>query len=222
MADRKQQLAPSASESAEITRCLATSPISLRWTTTMTTSRAGKWNHIRPGLVTGKNLASWNSQVRWPWGERDNAATTQPTPPLDRPLRAMPLPQTAAHPSQTPPGRRSKASATSAPRWSPSSCFDLRSALAFGDPKAPSLEYDFTEKSNSAATPPDALITFLPTFRIAPSGMKTPWRRHRDRQPSRQRSTKFPALPARRMNVVPCAAMPSSRTPSLSMCLSRT
>ena len=32
----------------------------------------GKWNRMMPGLVTGKNLMAWSSQVRWPWGESTN------------------------------------------------------------------------------------------------------------------------------------------------------
>ncbi|HXT10321.1 MAG TPA: glycosyl hydrolase 115 family protein, partial [Candidatus Angelobacter sp.] len=33
----------------------------------------GKWNLMMPGLVTGRYLRSWSSQVRWPWGERTAA-----------------------------------------------------------------------------------------------------------------------------------------------------
>jgi len=34
---------------------------------------AGKWNHMMSGLVTGKDLNRWSSQVRWPWGESASA-----------------------------------------------------------------------------------------------------------------------------------------------------
>jgi hypothetical protein len=42
----------------------------------------GKWNRMMPGLVTGKNLTAWNSQVRWPWGEPQ--ATNNPAVELHK------------------------------------------------------------------------------------------------------------------------------------------
>ncbi|HZI31327.1 MAG TPA: glycosyl hydrolase 115 family protein, partial [Candidatus Binatia bacterium] len=41
----------------------------------------GKWDRIMPGLVTGRNLMAWNSQVRWPWGEKKSATEKKMDPP---------------------------------------------------------------------------------------------------------------------------------------------
>jgi hypothetical protein len=37
----------------------------------------GKWKYMMPGMVTGKNLLAWNSQVAWPWGETRQPDTTK-------------------------------------------------------------------------------------------------------------------------------------------------
>lgn len=124
----------------------------------------GKWNHMMPGLVTGRNLMAWNSQVRWPWGEKTPA--TKPAlsnqPPAGQTWRDA---ATADHQS-----------AAGAARWSviqglglsgramalePAS---LDSSWKENDASAPTLEYDFTSQGGDG----EAFIDFLPTFRIYP------------------------------------------------------
>jgi hypothetical protein len=126
----------------------------------------GKWNHMMPGLVTGKDLTAWSSQVRWPWGEK-----------------------AAKYPAMTnepPSGQNWRDAATAnndssegAARWTaveglgPSGCAlallpaNLENSWKQDDKSAPSLEYNFQSKDGDA----EAFIDFLPTFRICP-GMK--------------------------------------------------
>jgi hypothetical protein len=120
---------------------------------------------MMPGLTTGKTIAAWGSQVRWPWGEK--TATTKPI----------------ANPDET---RRWRDAATADrckakgdARWvsiiglgaSTKAVALLPTTLetAF-DPDAvdaPSMEFDFDTKAGDA----EALVDFLPTFRLVP-GMK--------------------------------------------------
>jgi hypothetical protein len=127
----------------------------------------GKWNHIMPGLVTGKNLMAWNSQVRWPWDERKatKKATPQDQPPKDQGWR-----DAATADRQT---------ADGSVRWSvieglgPSGrAMALEPASPDSswhddDTNAPALEFDFSCQSGDAA----AFVEFLPTFRLYP-GLK--------------------------------------------------
>ncbi|MGN6369434.1 MAG: glycosyl hydrolase 115 family protein [Phycisphaerae bacterium] len=125
---------------------------------------SGKWNHMMPGLETNKPLNKWSSQVRWPWGEKPDAK--KPSPAADRPWRdaatadAITPDSDAAWTAIAGLGHSGKAlallPASLIASWQP------------GDPHAPWLQYNFTTSDNS---PPDALITFLPTFRTYP-GMK--------------------------------------------------
>ncbi|HEV2691612.1 MAG TPA: glycosyl hydrolase 115 family protein [Verrucomicrobiae bacterium] len=127
----------------------------------------GKWNHMMPGLVTGKYPGAWNSEVRWPWGERTTADTNEPAtePAADRSWRdaATPDRQTAsgsAHWSAIEGlGPRGRALVLE-----PAS---LDSSWGENDAKAPTAEFDFTSKGGDA----EVLVNFLPTFRIYP-GMK--------------------------------------------------
>ena len=130
MADRKQQLAPSASESAEITRLR--DDLQSQVDNFNDDSASGGKMEIHPcrSLVTGKDLGSPGGSQTFD-GPKEGAKGTTPLRPAPtyRPSigpGAMPLPQTAARPYKTPPGRRSKASATR-PTLSPSS--PLRSTL---------------------------------------------------------------------------------------------
>lgn len=125
----------------------------------------GKWNHMMPGLVTGKNLKQWNSQVRWPLGETNSPA------------------KTARFPIQTPAVQNwrdaamfNRSSADGVAKWTiveglgdsgravalqPTS---LASSWREDDSSAPLLEYNFESK----ATNIEAFVDFLPTFRIYP------------------------------------------------------
>ena len=54
-----------------------------------------KWNRMMPGLDTAKDLTAWNSQVRWPWGEKSaeksyKSAGVEPplAPPVEQGWRA--------------------------------------------------------------------------------------------------------------------------------------
>ena len=114
------------------------------------------------GLVTGKNLNAWNSQVRWPWGEQ-KPATAQKTDGKIWRDAATADRQTAAGSARWsvveglgPSGR--------AMALEPAS---LVSSWNENDTNAPALEFDFTGQGGDAET----LINFLPTFRIYP-GMK--------------------------------------------------
>ena len=127
----------------------------------------GKWNHMMPGLVTGKDLAKWSSQVRWPWGE------TAPTKiPID---------------TDAPPSRQGWRNAASADRQTSQGTAQWQMVEGLGpsghamvllpasldmswkenNTNAPALEYDFLVKPGH----PVACLDFLPTFRICP-GMK--------------------------------------------------
>jgi hypothetical protein len=125
----------------------------------------GKWNRMMPGLVTGKDLTKWSSQVRWPWGEPVSAKLVINT---NEPAGKWRDAATADR-------KTAKGSA----RWSvveglgpsghavalqPAS---LDSAWKETDKNAPALRFDFTAPGGDIA----ACIDFLPSFRIYP-GMK--------------------------------------------------
>ena len=129
---------------------------------------SGKWKNMMPGAVTHKDLTRWNSQVRWPWGEKQQSANTKPA-----------VRNTSA---------RTWRNADSADRRTVSgiskwTCVDglgsTGKALALKpagieyswdlrDTDAPALEYDFMTTNN---VPSKVLVDFIPTFRIYP-GMK--------------------------------------------------
>lgn len=128
----------------------------------------GKWNHIMPGLTTGKNLMAWNSQVRWPWGEGASANKSKArsaAQPINRRWRDA---ATADHRTSSGAARweviEGLGTTGRAMALEPA---NLVSSWNDGDTNAPSLEYDFTSKGGDA----DALLEFLPAFRIYP-GMK--------------------------------------------------
>jgi hypothetical protein len=125
----------------------------------------GKWNRMMPGLVTARNLTGWNSQVRWPWGEPTNrpALSPAPSPNLswrDAATADRRTENSSAHWSTVEGLGPSGAAVTLLPA-------DLTSAQKEDDTHAPTLEFDFT----SAGGDTEALVDFLPTFRLVP-GMK--------------------------------------------------
>jgi hypothetical protein len=125
----------------------------------------GKWNRMMPGLVTGRNLAAWNSQVRWPWGEPTNRPASRPAPAPDLNWR-----DAAKADRRT---ENSSAHWTAIEGLGPSGeavallPADLTAAQKEDDAQAPALEFDF----NSTGGDAEALVDFLPTFRLVP-GMK--------------------------------------------------
>jgi hypothetical protein len=130
----------------------------------------GKWNRVMPGLVTGRNLMSWSSQVRWPWGETTSAAerrnpASQAEPPAFQRWHDA---ATADRQTSSGPARwavvEGVGSSGQALALEPAS---LDSSWNENDAKAPGLEFDFQCKGGDA----EALVDFLPTFRIYP-GMK--------------------------------------------------
>lgn len=130
-----------------------------------TTLAGGKWNHIMPGLETGKDLTKWSSQVRWPWGEKAQkpGATSTPThAEADRSWRdaADADRKSAAGDASwvVVPGLGQTGRAVS---LQPAG---LSSLWPVGDQNAPGLEFNFTARGGDA----EALIDFLPTFRLCP------------------------------------------------------
>lgn len=121
----------------------------------------GKWKHMMPGLVTARTLTAWNSQVRWPWGERQGnppARNTQP-PRTWRDAASADRQSPAAHARWT-----AIAGLGHSGRALALKPAGLSSAWQAGDQAAPSLEFEFEAPGGDA----EALIDFLPTFRIAP------------------------------------------------------
>jgi len=127
-----------------------------------------KWKGMMPGLVTGKDLTAWNSQVRWPWGEKSTPAAPPRTavqPPAGDSWRAA-----AAADRRSLPGSASwrvidgLGSTGRAMAVLPAG---LQSSWRDGRGDAPYLEFDFRTKGGNA----EALVDFVPTFRIYP-GMK--------------------------------------------------
>jgi hypothetical protein len=129
----------------------------------------GKWNYIMPGLVTGRNLSAWNSQVQWPWGEQPAATAKNPNS-LNQPPAGQGWRDAALADRQTSSGAARWAvieglgSSGRAVALEPSS---LDSSWNETDTNAPTLEFDFTCQGGDA----EALVDFLPTFRLY-SGMK--------------------------------------------------
>jgi hypothetical protein len=161
MADRRAQLGkdPAAAE-AEITRLRGELESSVQQFNTQLAG--GKWNHIMSGLVTGKYLTRWSSQVRWPWGETALAIT--------KPETARPWRDAASADRRTSQGGAAWTTVPGVGQTARAVVLTpagLSSSWKEGDPAAPALEFDFTAGNGSH----EAEIAFLPTFRIYP-GMK--------------------------------------------------
>lgn len=126
----------------------------------------GKWNRMMPGLETGKFLTAWSSQVRWPWGEKKTETNSFKTSP-------------ASSRDQWRDASSARKFSSGAANWQaveglgPSGRAmallpaTLQSSWLETDTNSPGLEFDFHAKGGDA----EALIDFLPTFRIYP-GMK--------------------------------------------------
>jgi hypothetical protein len=122
----------------------------------------GKWKGIMPGLVTGKNLMSWSSQVRWPWGEKTSA--TQPMKvAVDHEWRDAATGKVDHVRGKTAnwvevPGLGCTGHAMA---LLPAT---LQNSWTEKPADAPSLDFDFTARSAGD----EAIIDFLPTLRIYP------------------------------------------------------
>jgi hypothetical protein len=122
----------------------------------------GKWNRMMPGLVTGKILTAWSSQVRWPWGESTNSRPVVASQIAEQNWRDASKWDRVSNPGQS--------------RWSaveglgPSGNavallpVDLKASWAETNSEAPMLEYRFHSKAGDA----EAWIDFLPAFRLYP------------------------------------------------------
>ena len=130
----------------------------------------GKWNLMMPGLVTGRNLMAWNSQVRWPWGERPSRGAGRNIVSSDQPPTGQTWRDGATADRQTSSGSA---------RWAvveglgPSGRAmtllpaGLDASWNANDTNAPALEFDFTCEEGDV----EAFVDFLPAFRLYP-GMK--------------------------------------------------
>ena len=125
----------------------------------------GKWNRMMPGLVTGKNLMAWNSQVRWPWGESSDKSPVVNQKNSGLTWRAA--------------SSWDRGSSVGQSHWmmieglGPSGKavallpVDMKTSWTESNSNAPGMEYNFDSKAGDA----EAWIDFLPTFRLYP-GMK--------------------------------------------------
>jgi hypothetical protein len=165
MADRNVQLGKDAEASqSEVERLR--SGLEAEVTRFNTRLAGGKWNHMMPGLqiTSARDIHTWSSEVRWPWGEPANSPQPQLAPDriwLDAASATRALAVGKARWTPVPGlGTSGKAvvltPATVETSWKP------------GDPDAPALEYEFEPKGEAGQ---EALIDFLPTFRLCP-GMK--------------------------------------------------
>ncbi|MDP4188144.1 MAG: glycosyl hydrolase 115 family protein, partial [Bacteroidota bacterium] len=162
MADRKIQLGgDSVSLKKEITRLRGFLEKQVERYNNETAG--GKWKFMMPGLETAKNLTAWNSQVRWPWGEKTNLAPDSKN--SEQEVRVWRDAATADHQSTsgvakwaTVPGLGSSGRALALLPTSPEFSWKVN------DNSAPMLEFEFTPKSSQG----DVLINFMPTFRISP------------------------------------------------------
>jgi hypothetical protein len=164
LADRKAQLGETASESEKKIASWR-EDLEAQVGNYNTNLAGGKWNRMMPGLVTGRNLGSWNSQVRWPWGEQANS----------RPVASDQMPEKNWRNAS----KWDRVTSAGQTRWSVVEGLgtsgsavvltpvDAGVSWSESDLKAPALEYAFSSKAGDA----EAWVDFLPAFRLYP-GMK--------------------------------------------------
>ena len=125
----------------------------------------GKWAHMMPGLVTGRNLTAWSSQVRWPWGEAQGDPPAKPEN-VEQPALAWRDATSADRQSAAGEAQWLTVSGLGptghAMALKPAS---LESSWNENDRAAPTLEFNIETK---AVGDSDLLIDFLPSFRICP------------------------------------------------------
>ena len=126
---------------------------------------SGKWNRMMPGLVTGKNLMAWSSQVRWPWGEPTNGHPVVNQQNSELKWRQASAWDRASSAGQT--GWRAIEGLGPSGNGMALLPVDLKTSWTETNASAPTLEYDFNSKAGNT----EAWIDFLPTFRLYP-GMK--------------------------------------------------
>jgi len=160
MADRDLQLGTaSADKDAEIS--LRRANLEKLVATYNNETAGGKWKNVMPGLVTASNLTAWNSQVRWPWGEKPGEPTKRAEPTVRKWRDAA---------------SANRRTTSGAAKWmtvdglgpsgravalKPAS---LKSSWNVEDKAAPTLNYEFSSSGGTG----EALIDFLPSFRISP------------------------------------------------------
>jgi len=121
----------------------------------------GKWSHIMPGMLTGKRLPAWSSQVAWPWGETKAPDTTTKMiqPDVIRVASSFDKQFNSKRAKWT--SVAGLGTSGSAMVLEPST---LTSSWQTGDLSAPGLQYSINiEDSNRSV-----YIDFLPTFRVYP------------------------------------------------------
>lgn len=122
----------------------------------------GKWNHMMPGLTTAKRLTAWNSQVRWPWGEKISDPPSKPEEPRGRVWRDAASADrqsgsvTARWTAIAGLGHTAKAVALK-----PAT---IKSSWTENNKAGPALEFRFDCKGGDD----EVWIDFLPTFRLFP------------------------------------------------------
>ncbi|RYG23641.1 hypothetical protein EON82_13365 [bacterium] len=120
----------------------------------------GKWKGVMPGTVTGRNLTAWNSQVRWPWGEKPGEAPKRPAADA----RVWRDADTAEERSSAGVAKWTSilglGTSFRAVALKPAG---LASSWKEDDASAPTLTYRF-ESGGSG----DLLVDFLPSFRLYP------------------------------------------------------
>ena len=127
---------------------------------------AGKWNHMMPGLVTGKELTAWSSQVRWPWGQDSSGSrSTGRGDPVA--LRWRDAASADRYTQAAAAQWISVAGLGASGRALALEPAELAASWKPGDPAAPALDYVFAARGGDAV----ARIEFLPTFRLCP-GMR--------------------------------------------------
>ena len=123
----------------------------------------GKWNHMMPGPETASDLTKWNSQVRWPWGE--NPKSVPPPKPAEDTAHLWRDAVTADQQLAAGEAKWTRVDGLGhtarALALKPAS---LKSSWQAGDPTAPTLAFNFETKGGDS----DALIDFMPTFRLYP------------------------------------------------------